>query len=125
MSFEPRPSGRSPGRRCSITGDRDGAEVDLVLEAGDGRVVGIEVKAGGTVRSEDLRGLRLLEARLGDDFAAGIVICTAPSPVHVGRRLWIVPVSALWSPDPGARLSGDEADRRTGAVQGRDGVSNL
>jgi predicted AAA+ superfamily ATPase len=77
--------------------DRDGAEVDLVLESGDGRVVGIEVKAGATIRAEDLRGLRLLEQRLGADFAAGVVLCTAPEPRHLGGRLWIMPISALWS----------------------------
>ncbi len=76
--------------------DRDGSEVDLVLESGDGQVVGIEVKAGATVRAEDLRGLRLLEQRLGDNFGAGIVLCTAPTPVHIGGRLWILPISALW-----------------------------
>lgn len=77
--------------------DRDGAEVDLVLESGDGRVVGVEVKAGATVRAEDLRGLRLLEHRLGDGFAGGIVLCTAPAPLHLGGRLWSMPISALWS----------------------------
>jgi predicted AAA+ superfamily ATPase len=77
--------------------DRDGAEVDLVLESGDGRVVGVEVKAGATIRSEDLRGLRLLEQRMGADFAAGLVLCTAPAPSHLGGRLWIMPMSALWS----------------------------
>ncbi|WP_345605520.1 ATP-binding protein [Pseudonocardia adelaidensis] len=77
--------------------DRDGAEVDLVLESGDGRVVGVEVKAGATVRAEDLRGLRLLEQRMGGDFAAGLVLCTAPAPSHLGGRLWIMPISALWS----------------------------
>jgi predicted AAA+ superfamily ATPase len=79
--------------------DRDGAEVDLILESGDGRVVGIEVKAGATIRSEDLRGLRLLEQRLGSDFAAGIVLCTAPEPRHLGGQLWIMPISALWHPN--------------------------
>jgi uncharacterized protein len=77
--------------------DRDGAEVDLVLESGDGRVVGVEVKAGATVRAEDFRGLRLLEQRMGADFAAGLVLCTAPAPSHLGGRLWIMPISALWS----------------------------
>ena len=76
--------------------DRDGAEVDLVLESGDGRVVGVEVKAGATVRAEDLSGLRLLEQRLGDSFTAGIVLCTAPTPLHLGGRLWSMPISALW-----------------------------
>lgn len=76
--------------------NRDGVEVDLVLESGDGRVVGVEVKAGATVRAEDLRGLRLLEQRLGADFAAGIVLCTATEPRHLGGRLWTLPLSALW-----------------------------
>ena len=67
--------------------DRDGAEVDLVLESGDGRVVGVEVKAGATVRADDLGGLRLLERRLGSDFAAGLVLCTAAEPRHLGGRL--------------------------------------
>lgn len=78
--------------------DRDGVEVDLVLESGDGRVVGVEVKAGATVRAEDLRGLRLLERRLGADMAAGIVLCTAAEPRHLGGRLWIMPISVLWHP---------------------------
>lgn len=77
--------------------DRAGTEVDLVLEAGDGRVVGVEVKAGATVRAADLRGLRLLEQRLGEDFVAGVMLCTAPDPVHLGGRVWTLPMSALWS----------------------------
>jgi uncharacterized protein len=81
--------------------DRDGAEVDLVLEAGDGRVVGVEVKVGATVRAEDLRGLRLMEERLGNDLAAGLVLCSVSEVRHLGGRLWTVPISALW--DPGER----------------------
>jgi predicted AAA+ superfamily ATPase len=76
--------------------DRTGLEVDLVLESGDGRVVGVEVKAGATVRVEDLRGLRMLEQRLGADFAAGVVLCTAAEPRHLGGRLWTLPLSVLW-----------------------------
>lgn len=83
--------------------DRDGAEVDLVLESGDGRVVGVEVKAGATVRAGDLRGLRLLEKWLGADFAAGVVLCTAVAPRHLGGRLWTFPISALWHPDSSTR----------------------
>lgn len=70
--------------------------MDFVLESGDGRVVGVEVKAGATVRAEDLRGLRLLEQRLGTDFAAGVVLCTAAQPRHLGGRLWTLPLSVLW-----------------------------
>lgn len=86
--------------------DRDGAEVDVILESGDGRVVGVEVKAGATVRAEDLGGLRLLERRLGPDFAAGIVLCTAPQPRHLGGRLWMLPISSLWQPISRSRSRG-------------------
>lgn len=86
--------------------DRDGAEVDLVLESGDGQVVAVEVKTGATVRPEDLRGLRLLEHRLDADFAAGVVLCTVAEARHLGGRLWAIPVAALW---PGA-------DRPAGAA---------
>jgi uncharacterized protein len=43
---------------------KDRAEVDAVIETPDGRLLGIEVKAGATVRTEDLAGLRNL-ARVG------------------------------------------------------------
>ena len=38
--------------------DKDGAEVDIVIERGATRVAGVEVKASGTVRAADFRGLR-------------------------------------------------------------------
>lgn len=50
--------------------------------------------------------LRLLEHRFGPDFVAGIVLCTAPEPRHLGGRLWILPISARWQ--PGTRWPGDE-----------------
>ena len=47
--------------------DRDGAEVDFVLERGDGRVVGIEVKAARSVSSRDTSGLRFPLSGSGRD----------------------------------------------------------
>ena len=44
---------------------KDRVEVNAVLETPDGRVIAIEVKAGATVRAEDLAGLRHLAQRLG------------------------------------------------------------
>jgi hypothetical protein len=38
--------------------DRDGIEVDVVLERGAGTVAGVEVKAGATVTAADFRGRR-------------------------------------------------------------------
>nr|WP_305788404.1 DUF4143 domain-containing protein [Actinoplanes lichenis] len=76
--------------------DHNKVEVDAVLEDRAGQVVGIEVKASSTVRSDDFRGLRRLEERLGDDFRVGIVLYTGSSTLPFGERLRAVPVSALW-----------------------------
>jgi hypothetical protein len=67
-----------------------------VLEAPDGRVVGVEVKAGATVRAEDFRGLRLLADRVGEYFRAGLVLYTGTETLSFGDRLRCVPMSALW-----------------------------
>lgn len=41
--------------------DRDGAEVDVVIERGARELVGVEVKASSTVTPRDFRGLRRLK----------------------------------------------------------------
>lgn len=75
----------------------DGHEVDLVLETDDGDVVAIEVKAGGTYREEDLRGLRQLRSRLGRRFRAGALIYTGSRSAAVDDRLALVELKQLWS----------------------------
>lgn len=75
---------------------KDGVEVDLVLEDRRGNVVGIEVKASSTVRSEDFRGLRHLAERLGDDFLAGIVLHTGQQTLPFGPRMRAMPVASVW-----------------------------
>lgn len=76
--------------------DRGGSEVDLVLEARSGQVVGIEVKASATARASDFKGLHLLAERLGDRFAGGVVLYTGRETVPFGDRLAALPLSALW-----------------------------
>ncbi|WP_308168596.1 ATP-binding protein [Nonomuraea sp. NEAU-A123] len=75
---------------------KDKVEVDAVLQNRQGRVVGIEVKASSTVRSEDFKGLRHLADRLGDDFVAGLVLYTGDRTYSFGDRMRAMPVSALW-----------------------------
>lgn len=75
---------------------REGAEVDAVLEAADGRVAGVEVKAAATVRDSDFHGLRRLAAAAGAAFAAGVVLYTGPEPLSFGGGLWALPLSTLW-----------------------------
>lgn len=79
---------------------RDKVEVDAVLETADGRIIGIEVKAGSTIRSEDLAGLRHLEARLGERFIAGYVLYTGQQTLPYGDRLHALPIDAIWNLEP-------------------------
>jgi predicted AAA+ superfamily ATPase len=76
---------------------RDQVEVDAVLVTNRGTMVGVEVKASSTVRSEDFRGLRHLADRLGQDFLLGVVLYTGTAALSFGPKLRALPVSALWT----------------------------
>lgn len=78
--------------------DKDGAEVDLVLERGVSELAGIEVKASATVTEADFRGLRKLQAAAGERFVAGIILYNGESSVSFGHSLFAVPIRALWEP---------------------------
>jgi uncharacterized protein len=79
---------------------KDGVEVDAVIETPDGRVIGIEVKAGATVRTADLTGLRQLDQVLGDRFVAGYVLYTGQETLPFGDKLRALPLDALWRLTP-------------------------
>jgi len=75
-----------------------GAEVDFVLEAADGRLAGIEVKASATVRGEDFKHLTMMRDRIGHKrFVRGVVLYTGGERLPFGERLEAWPISALWS----------------------------
>jgi len=89
--------------------DHTGNEVDLVLERRDGRLVGVEVKAGVTVGSSDFKGLRRLAEVAGNDFVRGILLYAGREVIPFGEALHAVPLESLWS-DPGRqREHGPEA----------------
>ncbi len=75
---------------------RDGVEVDGVLESADGRLVGVEVKASSTVRTDDFAGLRHLAAHAGERFHHGVALCAGQAAVPFGERMTAVPIEALW-----------------------------
>ncbi|WP_199730607.1 ATP-binding protein [Amycolatopsis panacis] len=75
---------------------KDKVEVDAVLENRRGQVIAIEIKAATTVSSQDFRGIRHLEQRLGSDFLAGYVLHTGTETLPFGPKLRAVPISALW-----------------------------
>ena len=77
--------------------DRDGREVDIVLERDDGMIAGIEVKASATVKADDFGGLRALAEACGDRFAIGVVLYDSPDVVPFSERLAAAPLSSLWN----------------------------
>jgi hypothetical protein len=88
-------SGREEVIRFHHFRDKDGYEVDVVLERG-GQVAGVEVKAAATVTAADFRGLRKLATAAGRRFAGGVVLHDGESSAGFGDRLHAVPLRALW-----------------------------
>ncbi len=76
--------------------DRDGGEVDLVLERGAQWVAGVEVKAAATVTAADFRGLRKLKDAAGKRFAGGVVLYDGEMSAGFGDAMYAVPIRALW-----------------------------
>jgi uncharacterized protein len=76
--------------------ERDGREVDFVLEGPGGVVVGIEVKASTSPGADSARHLRWLRDRLGDRFVAGVVLHLGSRSSSFGDGIYALPVSALW-----------------------------
>jgi predicted AAA+ superfamily ATPase len=76
--------------------DRDGYEVDIVIERGAHALAGIEVKAAASVTEADFRGLRKLREAAGQRFAHGVVLYDGEATIPFGERLHAVPIRALW-----------------------------
>ena len=76
--------------------DKDGAEVDIVIEHAGARVSGVEVKASSTVHPVDFRGLRRLREATGRRFACGVVLYDGEVTVGFGDGMFAVPIAMLW-----------------------------
>ncbi len=79
--------------------NKDGSEVDIVLERGAHDVAGIEVKASATVTSGDFSGLRKLRAAVGAHFSGGVVLYDGEFCASFGDRFHAVPIRSLWESD--------------------------
>ena len=77
--------------------DKERNEVDIVVEDGRGRIIGIEVKSSATVTGRDFSGLRRLAGATGERFVLGLVLHDHEQTVPFGERMAAAPVSALWS----------------------------
>jgi uncharacterized protein len=84
--------------RASISHFRtkDGDEVDLVLEDNRGRIVGIEIKAGATLRMKDFSGLKKLEQAAGDKFVRGLILHDHDRITPISEKIQGAPMSLLW-----------------------------
>ena len=69
----------------------------MVVERDDGSVVAFEVKAGTSVASRDLAGLRVVREALGDAFVAGAVLHTGARSYTAEDRIHVLPIDRLWS----------------------------
>lgn len=76
--------------------DRDGVEVDIVIERGARSVAGVEVKASATVTDTDFRGLHKLKQAAGRAFVGGVVLYDGEISTSFGERLFAVPIRSLW-----------------------------
>jgi hypothetical protein len=76
--------------------DRDGVEVDIVVERGAGALAGIEVKAAATVTDADFRGLHKLKQAAGKRFTKGIVLYDGEISASFGDGFYAVPIRYLW-----------------------------
>jgi uncharacterized protein len=72
-------------------------EVDLVLESRAGDILAIEVKATASVSRRDVRTIEKLRDGTGRRFQAGIILCPCAQTTPLGRGIWAVPLSGLWS----------------------------
>ena len=75
---------------------RDQTEVDLIIEADDGRVIAFEIKAASRVAGDDFHGLRKLRDLLGAAFTAGTVLYTGSRSYTFDDRLHAMPIDRLW-----------------------------
>lgn len=83
--------------RFSHFRQKDGAEVDMILERGARQIVGVEVKLSGTVGKNDFKGLRKLQEATGSRFKTGVVLYDGENGLRFGENLYALPFGTLWS----------------------------
>lgn len=83
--------------------DRDhrGREIDLILEAANGDVVAVEIKATSSPLRRHTDHLRWLRDKLDGvspgSFRAGVLLHTGPFTLSLGDRLHLRPIGCLWT----------------------------
>ncbi len=81
--------------RFSHFRDKDGNEIDLILERGH-RLAAVEVKASSTISPTDFRTLHRFREVVGERFAGAALLYDGEISVSVGHGVFAVPFSRLW-----------------------------
>jgi predicted AAA+ superfamily ATPase len=77
---------------------RDNEEVDLVIENDEGGIIGFEIKAGNSVKSDGLDGLRQLKKVTGSSFVGGIALYTGSRSYTYEPQIHVIPLDRIWTP---------------------------
>lgn len=71
-------------------------EIDVLMELGGRDVIAVEIKADSAPGPDASRHLRWLQERLSDRFLCGIVFHTGSSRFDMDRKIFALPICALW-----------------------------
>lgn len=88
-------SGRVESANFYHLRDRDGYEVDIVIEEG-AAIAGIEVKASSTVSERDFSALRKLRGATKKRFRAGVVLYDGTATAKFDDGFFAAPIRMLW-----------------------------
>jgi uncharacterized protein len=72
-------------------------EIDIILEAPNGQIVALEVKAGAEPNRADAKHLIWLQKQLGKAFVCGAVLHTGPHPYILSDKIYALPIATLWN----------------------------
>ncbi|MBE1878587.1 ATP-binding protein [Myceligenerans pegani] len=75
--------------------NRGDHEVDLIVERGDGKVVAVEVKLTALPDGNDVKHLRWLQDKLGDDLLDAVVVTSGPAAYRREDGIAVVPLALL------------------------------
>ena len=73
-----------------------GLEVDIVLEAADESIVGIECKSAMRLGKDTFKGLKALKELAGKKFRRGMVLYLGEEILPFEKDFQAVPIAALW-----------------------------
>ncbi len=86
---------QSEARVKDLRTARGRQEVDLIVERADGSVVAIEVKLARDVSDGDVRHLKWLKTKLGDQVLDQVVLTTGPTAYRREDGVAVVPATLL------------------------------